>query len=364
MKIIGIGGAGSKIGTKWDEQAVAINVSDVELGKVTAGERISAVVRDSLGKLGGARMNPELGYAAYQSIRTQLSAMARGAFVFAATGGGTGCGITKGLLKDICERENPEIKDRTIFGLILPYARLEPEKFVSNTSEFLNDAVAPAIDSGSTGNIFMFSNKVKYEQRIAEDTYNGMIINSLKELFAIPDKNTDLKLLDEHIDQEDFAMYLAKPYFNHFTYFDYDPSADFGEQLKTNYNPLLLPPEQPIEAMFLLEVPRGGDPTIYYSIIEYFNAQGVKPIYSVVENPGITAAHITVALLYSRKPKELVDDFNKITEAHVQTKVSKTLAQYVPLEKLEVNMDDEAHKVKPGDMKDDIIAMLKRLNKI
>ncbi len=245
----------------------------------------------------------------------------------------------------------------------MPYARLEGEQFVSNTSAFLNDAVAPAIDSGTTGNIFMFSNRDKYEKRISERDFNRQIINSLKEFFAIPVKNENMKLLDEHIDEEDFAYYLAKPYFNHFCYFDYDPEQDFGRQLSANYNSLLLAPEQPIEALFLLEVPAGGDPTIFYNLMEYFNAQGVKPMYSVVENPQIQNPHVTVSLLYSRKPKELVDDFNKIAEEHVQTKVGKTLDQFVPLQRLEVNIDNEARKAKP-EVQDDIIGMLKRLNKI
>ncbi len=363
MRIIGIGGAGSKIATTWDSNATIVNVSDVEMGKLASGEKILASIRDGKGLVKGSRMDPKLGYRAYNSVQPQLANLCRGAFIFTATGGGTGNGITKGILEDIAKGESGDIKDRTLFGLILPYARLEGEQFVSNTSEFLNDAVAPAIDSGTTGNIFMFSNRDKYEKRISESGFNQQIIDSLKEFFAIPGKNERLRLLDEHIDDEDFAYYLAKPYFNHFCYFDYDPEQDFGKQLSSHYNTLLLPPEQPIEALFLLEVPQGGDPTIFYNLMEYFNAQGVKPMYSVVENPEVQSPHVTVSLLYSRKPKELVDDFNKIAEEHVQTKVGKTLDQFVPLQRLEVNIDSEARKAKP-EMQDDIIAMLKRLNKI
>lgn len=363
MKIIGIGGAGSKIATVWDPTATIVNVSEVEMGKLSSGEKILATLRDGKGLVRGSRMDPHLGYLAYSSVQPQLCNLAKGAFIFTATGGGSGSGITKGLLEDIARGESGDIKDRTLFGLVLPYARLEGEQFVSNTSAFLNESVAPAIDSGTTGNIFMFSNRDKYEKRISESDFNRQIIDSLREFFAIPEKNERFRLLDEHIDEEDFAYYLAKPYFNHFCCFDYDPEQDFGKQLSSHYNTLLLPPEQPIEALFLMEIPAGGDPTVFYNLMEYFNAQGVKPMYSVVENPGIGMPHVTVSLLYSRKPKELVDDFNKIAEEHVQTKVGKTLEQFVPLQRLEVNIDNEARKAKP-EMQDDIIGMLKRLNKI
>ena len=38
QRIIGIGGAGSKIATKLDQDSVVVNVSEVELGKVCARE--------------------------------------------------------------------------------------------------------------------------------------------------------------------------------------------------------------------------------------------------------------------------------------------------------------------------------------
>ena len=132
--------------------------------------------------------------------------------------------------------------------------------------------------------------------------------------------------------------------------------------MNAHHNPLLVAPEDPIEAMFLLEVPVGGDSTIFYNIVEYFNGLGVKPIYSVAENPAVKSPHVTVALLYSRKPAELVQDFNKVAEEQAQTKVRKTIDQFVQVEQLQVDLEDEARKANAG--QDDILAMLKRIHKI
>ncbi len=363
-KAIGIGGAGSKIAVKWDPSAMIVNVSQVELDKAsTQGKALLATISNHDDLFQGSRMDPEIGIAAYKSVSRQISKQIKGALVFAATGGGTGNGITKGILQDLVVQDKIAIEDKTMFALILPYDRLEADEYVSNTSQFLSGPVDAAIDSGNTGNIFMFSNKVKFEQRIPEEHYNQMIVNALRELFAIPTQNTELKLLEGHIDQEDFSMFLAKPYFNHFTRFDYDSTADFGKQLESHQNTLLLPAEQPIEALFMLEVPANSDSTIFYSIVEYFNGQGVKPIYSVVENPEVHAPRVTVALLYSRKPAEQVKGYNKIAEEHAQTKVRKTLDQYVKVEPLHVDLDDEAKKANT-EGKDDILAMLKRINKL
>ena len=363
MRIIGIGGAGCKIATKFSPEATAVNVSEVELDKLSAaGEKIQASLSSSLGSFQGARMDPAIGYDAYNSVRPHLSNLVRGSLVFAATGGGTGNGIARGILEDLVARGDIPLEERTLFGLVLPYARLESQEFVTNTSNFLEQSVAPAIDEGVTGNIFMFSNRVKFEKRLAEDKFNGMIVDSLKQFFAVPAKNTELKLLDEHIDAEDFALFLSKPYFNHFNVFNFKPDQEVGAQLAKHHNPLLLAPEQTIEALFLLEVPVGGDPTAFYSIVEYFNEQSVKPLYSVVENPALKEMRLTVSTLYSRNPAELVADFNRVAEEHAHAKAQKTVDQFVTLPKLQVSMGDEAKKLSPDD--EDILTMLKRINKI
>ena len=59
----------------------------------------------------------------------------------------------------------------------------------------------------------------------------------------------------------------------------------------------------------------------------------------------------------------MVHDFNTVADEHAQTKVKKTINQFVELEHLEVNMADEARKVK-AQGQDDIVAMLKRIHKI
>ena len=365
QKIIGIGGAGSKIATKLSSDSIIVNVSEVELGKVSShGNKIQAVLRGGAGMYKGCRMDPELGLEAYASVSRELESLIRGSLVIAATGGGTGNGITKGLMEYLVSRQEIiPIEQKTIFALILPYSRLESAEFVENTSMFLNDSVAPAIDSGNTGNIFMFSNRLKFENRIPEDRFNQMIVDSLKEFLSIPQKNAELKLVEGHVDQEDFDLFLSKPYFNHFTVFRYDPTQEFGRQLQDHGNQLLLPAEQPIEALFLMEIPAGGDQAAFYNLVEYFNRQGVKPLYSVAENSELTEPRVTVAQLYSRKPAELVHDFNTVADEHAQTKVKKTLNQFVQLEHLEVNMADEVRKVKTSGQ-DEIVALLKRIHKI
>ena len=363
MRVIGIGGAGCKIATKWDSEAVAVNVSEVELGKLSGGgEKILASLSSGVGSFQGSRMDPAIGYDAYNSVRRQLTNLVRGSFVFAATGGGTGNGIARGILEDLVERDDIPLEEKTMFGLILPYARLESGEFVTNTSNFMNHSVAPAIDAGVTGNIFMFSNRVKFEKRLSEDKFNGMIVDSLRQFFAVPQKNAELKLLDEHIDAEDFALFLSKPYFNHYTVFNFKPDQEVGSQIAKHHNPLLLAPEQTIEALFLLEVPEGGDPTAFYSVVEYFNEQSVKPLYSVVENPALKEMRLTVSMLYSRAPAELVADFNRVAEEHAQTKARRTIDQHVKLPDLQVDLGDEAKKLNPED--DDILTMLKRIKKL
>ena len=363
---IGIGGAGSKIAAKLDSQAILVNVSETELNKVPGGpRRILASVHATRGQFRGSRKNPQIGLDAYQSVRRELLELARGNMVFCSSGGGTGNGITTGLLQDLSQATDIDTANKTFFGIILPYAKLESNEFVNNTIEFLTGPLAEAIDSGNTGNIVLFSNKKKFEEKLSEDSYNQQLVESLKLFLSIPDKNDVYRLLDGHIDHEDFALFISKPYFNHFTFLEYDPAIPFGKQLEANSNPLLLEPEAAIEALFLLEVPRGGDPSMFYDILEYFSEKNVSPIYSVVENPDRQKPFVTVALLYSRKPAELVDDFNRITEQHVQAKVKKSLDQNVVLHKLDVNMEQEARRaVKQRGDTEDVLATLRRLGKL
>lgn len=362
---LGIGGAGCKLAALLDESAVLVNVSETELSKVPGvGPRILASLHAGKGQFKGSRKDRRLGLDAYLSVKRELLSLIKGNMVFSSTGGGTGNGIVSGILGDLAEEERIPTEDKTFFALLLPFAKLESSEFVSNTSEFLAGPLAGAIDSGNTGNIVLFSNRVKFEKRLSEQKYNDMLIESLRVFMAIPDKNDALRLLDGHIDHEDFALFTSKPYFNHYTYFDYNPEISFEKQLNQQPNQLLLAPEAPIEALFLLEVPEGGDPTMFYNIVEYFTEKKVSPIYSVVENPSLKVPFITVSLLYSRKPAELVNDFNKIAEGHAQAKVQKSLDQYVSLEKLAVNMDNEARAAVKLRGEEDVLAILKRLGKL
>ncbi|NLZ64760.1 MAG: hypothetical protein GX902_13240 [Lentisphaerae bacterium] len=362
---LGIGGAGCKLAALLDDSAVLVNVSETELAKVPGGgRRILASLHAGKGQFRGSRKDRRLGMDAYLSVKRELLGLIKGNMVFSSTGGGTGNGIVSGILADLTEEEKIATEDKTFFAFLLPYAKLESSEFISNTSEFLAGPLAEAIDSGNTGNIVLFSNRLKFEKRLSEQKYNQMLIESLEVFLAIPEKNDQLRLLDGHIDHEDFALFCSKPYFNHFTYFDYNPEVSFEKQLNQNGNQLLLAPEAPIEALFLLEVPEGGDPTVFYSIVEYFTEKKVSPIYSVVENPSLKVPFITVSLLYSRKPAELVNDFNEIAESHAQAKVQKSLDQYVSLARLEVNMANKAREEVKLRGEEDVLAILKRLGKL
>ena len=363
---IGIGGAGCKLAVKLDPDGVAVNVSESELNKVEAARRLLAVVHTARGQFRGSRKNPQIGRDAYQSVKRELLNLCRGNTLVASTGGGTGNGITSALLKDLAGLDDIPPQEKTTFVLVLPYAKLEPAEYVRNTIDFLRNTLSEAIDTGNTGNIFLVSNRVKFEERLAEDAYNERIVESLREFLAIPRKSDELLLLDGHIDYEDFDLYLSRPFFNHFTAFDYDPGAPFAEQLAAATNPLLLPPEAPIEALFFLEVPSGADPTCYYDILEYFSGNSVSPVFSVVRNPARERPFLTVSLLYSRKPTELLEDFARVSEAYTKAKVSKSIEQHVELPRLEVSLEDTARKAAKahGSSDADILAVLKRLGKL
>ena len=374
MKVIGIGGAGGKLAAKMDaEHAILVNVSETELEKVAGGgEHIVAPVQSTAGQFRGSRKDPIIGHDAYNTIRRRIQDIIGGSIVFSSTGGGTGNGITTGILEDIIARDDSlessngiPINEKTMFALILPDYEQE-SNYVENSIDFMSNPVANAIDKGSTGNIMLFSNKMKFDDQIGEDAYNQMIVDSLNVFMAIPEKNTNFKLLELHIDHEDFTAYTAKPYFNHFCYFDYDAGKDFGSQLTANWNKLLLPPEEPIEAMFLLEVPSGVDHTIFYKILPYFEKKKVTPIYSVVENPSLQRPFITVSQLYSRKPLELIDEFNKVNQEVKDAKVFKSLEQHVVLQKLDVDMKNEAKRAskEKGLNAEEVLTALKRINKL
>ncbi|MBP1584002.1 MAG: hypothetical protein J6866_08610 [Victivallales bacterium] len=363
---IGIGGAGCKIASKLDPEAILVNVSEAEMTQVTSGgQRLLANLNSGRGQFRGARKDPQIGRDAYLSVQRRLAELIRGNKVFSSTGGGTGAGITSCILEDLTKAEEIAVEDKTFFGLILPYAGMESNEFVKNSSEFLSGPLDEAINSGNTGNIVLFSNRCKFEEKIAEDEYNTMLVDSLNVLLSIPKKNEEMKLLECQIDEEDFTLFLAKPYINHFCYFSYNSKQPFGKQLESNYNRLLLEPETPIEAMFLLEVPKDVSPTIFYDIVQYFIDMDVTPVYSVVENPELIEPFITVSLLYSRKPKELVEDFNSTVEHHTKAMVEKTLKQHVQLEKLNINLNDEGKAVaKKGGTGEDVLSILKRIGKL
>lgn len=363
---IGIGGAGGKLASLMSPNSVAVNVSETELSKVNSSNKILAFAHTERGQLRGAKKNPTIGKAAFNSIRQQLLELIQGDMVICSSGGGTGNGICSQVLEVISTYDAiPDIR-KTQFSIILPYAPRESQEYIVNTVEFLSGPLSNAVDSTNTGNLFLFSNGIKFEQRIGEEKYNQMIVESLKKFDSIPRKGDTYELLEGHIDHEDFAAYRAKSFFNYFCYFEYDPERYFGEQMEEHANPLLLNPDTSIEALFLLEVPNDFDHTIFYNILDHFSSTKVAPMYSVIRNPSIEKPFVTVSMLYSRKPNELVDDFKRISEESTKAKIEKSLEQYVHFEKMEVSLNDEAKKVadEKGQKQDEILSVLKRLGKL
>lgn len=363
---IGIGGAGSKLASLMGaESATIVNVSQSEMDKTEAQNKILAVAHSSRGQFQGAGKNPQIGKAAYVSISDEIYELIKGEIVFTSTGGGTGNGIASVLMERIAAQDEIGLSDKTCFGLILPYVERESAEFVENTVDFLKGPVSQAIDSGNTGNIMLFSNKLKFDGRIAEHDYNTMLISGLNAFLAIPHKGDKMELLDGHVDHEDFRVYLSKPFFNHFCQFEYAHGKSFVEQLQENVSELLLPPEQPIEAMFLLEVPSRDMTPYFYDILDHFAEDHVTPAYGVVLNPELKKPLLTLSVLYSRKPKELVEDFSSQVARLTKKKLKKTINQFVKLEEQRLSVEDEVRKIEEEDESENsVLEVLGRLKKL
>ena len=365
---IGIGGAGGKLASLASNgECTIVNVSELELSKIEANNKILAVTHSARGQLRGSGKNPNIGREAFVSINEELKSLIKGNIVFAATGGGTGNGISSVLLEQIAMLEEPIIlEERTMFAFILPYLNRESSEYVENTIEFLGGPVSALIDSGNTGNIVLFSNKLKFEGRIAEQNYNQMMVDSFNSFLSIPVKGEMYKLLDGHIDFEDFDLFKSKPYFNHFTQFTWDTEQPFEPQLKANFNSLLLHPERPIEVMFLAELPDEDITPKFYDILDYFANDEVAPVYGVVHNPELAKPQITVSMLYSRKPRELVEDFKSISDKYTRNRIKKSLEQHVVLQNHKLDKMNEARRLveESGANSGDVLGFLKRIGKL
>ena len=365
---IGIGGAGGKLASLASNgECTVVNVSELELSKIEAGNKILAVTHSARGQLRGSGKNPEIGMEAFVSISEELKSSIKGNIVFSSTGGGTGNGITSVLLDTIAQKDEPvKLSDRTLFAFILPCLNRESSEYVENTIEFLGGPVSSAIDSGNTGNIALFSNKLKFEGRIPEHDYNKMIVDSFNSFLAIPVKGEMFKLLDGHIDFEDFDLFKSKPYFNHFTQFYWDTEKPFEEQLVSNFNSLLLAPESAIEVMFLVELPDESLTSKFYDILDYFAKDEIAPVYGVVLNPDIPQPQVTVSLLYSRKPRELVEDFKNVSDKYTRNRIKKSLEQHVVLQSHKLDKMNEARRMveESGSNSGDVLGFLKRIGKL
>lgn len=365
---IGIGGAGSKLASiSSDAECAIVNVSELELSKVEAKQKILAVTHSARGQLRGSGKDPKIGKEAFISVAEKLKELIKGNILFTSTGGGTGNGISTEILYHLSKLEEAlKSEDKTMLCLILPYLNRESYEYVENTIEFLGGPVSSAIDSGNTGNIVLFSNKLKFEGRIPEYNFNKMIADSLNSFLAIPVKGEMYKLLDGHIDFEDFDLYKSKPYFNHFTQFTWNVDQPFEDQLKANLNPLILAPERTIEAMFLIELPTADKISKFYDILDYFSTDNVTPMYGIVHNPELKEPQITVSLLYSRKPRELVEDFKKVSDQYTRNRIKKSLDQHVVLQSHKLDKMNEARRMveENGSNAGDVLGFLKRVGKL
>ena len=242
MQTIGIGGAGGKLASKLNKNNLIINISESELGKIDSKNKYLACAHNqvqSQGQLKGSKKDPNIGRKAYESIKAKLLKEAQGKLLISSTGGGTGNGITSAFMENISASEHIEDENKTSFAFILPYANKEANEYISNTVNFLSTSLSQAVDSANTGNIFLFSNREKFQKRLSEEYFNNAIIESLREFYSIPEKGEEYELLDGHIDEEDFRTFCAKSFFNHFSSFSYDKNEDFGNQISKNYNKLL-----------------------------------------------------------------------------------------------------------------------------
>ena len=363
---LGIGGAGSKLSSLLDPRNVIINVSQTELDKVRAAEKLLAVLHSERGQRRGCRKNPELGMEAFTSIRNRLLDLIRGDLVIASAGGGTGNGICTRLLGELAAQPSVPEDERTAFAFLVPYAERESAEYVNNAIAFLTGPVSRAVDSGNTGNIFLSTSRGKFVRRISEPQFNEELVASLRGFLEIPARGAALPLIEGHIDYEDFDQYLAKPFFNYFTAFELEQSGGFAAQLEAHRNPFLLPPDTPIEALFFLEVPPGGDATLCYEVLDHLASFNVSPVFSVAENPERSRPFITVSLLYSRKPELLLTDLQRVAQTREEEKIRKSIEQQVTLRHRPLNVEEEARKAgkKAGKSEEDVLSVLRRLGKL
>ena len=119
---IGIGGAGGKLASLMSPNSIAVNVSETELSKTNAAQKILAFAHSEKGQLKGSKKDPSIGKSAFNSVRAQLLELIQGNLVISSTGGGTGNGITSQILDVLSTYDNiPDIR-KNQFALILPYA--------------------------------------------------------------------------------------------------------------------------------------------------------------------------------------------------------------------------------------------------
>ena len=99
---IGIGGAGGKLASLMSPNSVAVNVSETELQKTNASQKVMAFAHSEKGQLKGSKKDPAIGKSAFNSIRAQILELIQGNMVISSSGGGTGNGITAAATAPVC----------------------------------------------------------------------------------------------------------------------------------------------------------------------------------------------------------------------------------------------------------------------
>ena len=104
---------------------------------------------------------------------------------------------------------------------------------------------------------------------------------------------------------------------------------------------------------------------MFYDIMQYYNKLKSPPVYSVVENPALQRPFLTLSMLYSRKPIELVEEYNQKNVDNKDAIVQRSINQYVNLQKVAVDMDDEAKRAgAEKGINSEVLNSLRRIGKL
>ena len=104
----------------------------------------------------------------------------------------------------------------------------------------------------------------------------------------------------------------------------------------------------------------------FYDILDYFATDNIAPVYGIVHNPELETPQITISLLYSRKPREIVEDFKHISDKYTKNRIKKSLEQHIVLQNHKLDKINEARRLveESGNNTGDVLGFLKRIGKL